>query len=101
MKRVVSVVMSSFRDLARTQATVDALHDMHGSLDVDVVVASPGFEVAGATNVHDREIGGGELDRVGANRSMVGALGRTRGDYVAWLSDSTMPTPGCLEAMVD
>jgi GT2 family glycosyltransferase len=95
---VISVVISSAKDADRTQQIVDSLHEMNPNVEVDVVVASPSFEIKRATNIHDRDVGGAE--RIGMNRPMARALKWTRGGYVAWLSDSTLPKLNCLEIMM-
>jgi hypothetical protein len=93
MSKTVSVIITAFRDAERTQEIVDVLHETHVSLDIEPIISSPSFEIRGAVNLRD--------EMVGPCRAQARAVKQAKGDYIAWITEKTMPHPACMETMVE
>lgn len=88
----VSMIIPAARNVERTQKIVDALIDLNTSVNVEVIVSSPGFQLLRALNVKD--------EMIGSAAAIAKALPWAEGDYIGWISDECFPTKDCLDVMV-
>lgn len=91
--RKISIICASARSPELTQKVCNAWHDMNQNCEVEFVVPSPGFKIERAVNFVD--------DMKGCSHANAQGYAHCTGDYIAWLSDETMPTLNCLDVVAD
>ena len=91
--RKISIICASARSPELTQRVCNAWHDMNRGVEIQFVVPSPGFQIERAVNFVD--------DMKGCSHANAQGYNYCTGDYIAWLSDETMPTLNCLEVIAN
>ncbi len=92
LKPKVSIICAAARSHERTQLIHDTWKELNPECEMEFVFPSP-FTIPGAICFKD--------DMSGCSHANAQGYQYCTGDYVAWLSDETMPTKGCLKRMVD
>ncbi len=82
MKKI-SIVLACAKGQEETQRIVDHLRSSIIGCEVEIVIASPGYKISNAINIHDHMEGNA--------RAMSMCYGFCTGDLIAWFSDEAIP----------
>lgn len=92
VKPNVSIICAAARSVELTNRFICKWATLNPDCNIEFIIASP-FDIEGVINVKD--------EMIGCSHANALCYEYCTGDYIAWLSDETMPTPGCLKEMVD